>query len=51
MMAGLTEIPAIIKPLSEKECFVISLIENFSAPILILSRRRRAINGLWANSR
>jgi len=28
MMAGLTEIPAIIKPLSEKECFVISLIEN-----------------------
>ncbi|PIU83416.1 MAG: chromosome partitioning protein ParB [Elusimicrobia bacterium CG06_land_8_20_14_3_00_38_11] len=28
MLAGLSEIPAIIKPLSEKECFVISLIEN-----------------------
>lgn len=28
ILAGLSEIPAIIKPLSEKECFVISLIEN-----------------------
>jgi len=28
MLAGLSEIPAIIKPLSEKECFIISLIEN-----------------------